>query len=107
MFLSERADRPMFSSGVLLANFGEEDALVTLTFVRAGRPPVVKSVVVRAQSRLTIGTGAGGPIPELADESFGVVVGANRPITAERSLYADVQGVRWGAGSCAAATPLP
>ena len=46
-------------------------------------------------------------MPELANESFGVVLASDQPVFAERSLYANASNVFWAAGSAATATPLP
>ena len=60
-----------------------------------------------AGARLTITTGPGSLVPELANESFGVVMASDQPVFAERALYSNANNVFWAAGSAATATPLP
>ena len=50
--------------------------------------------------------GPGSDVPELANESFGAVIDATQPIAVERSLYSNVGGVVWAAGTNATATRL-
>jgi hypothetical protein len=46
-------------------------------------------------------------VPELANESFGVVVQSDLPVFAERALYSNANNVFWAAGSAATATAIP
>jgi hypothetical protein len=93
---------------VLLANTGDQDATVTLTFLRTNGTTLMKSFTVSAASRVTVGvTGEGSHVPELADESFGTVIESTQPIVVERSMYSNAQGVMWAAGTNATGTPLP
>jgi hypothetical protein len=96
-----------FQTYVLLANPDTTEAVVLATFLRTSGTAVPKSFVVPAGGRLTITTGPGSMVPELADESFGVVLTADRPVFAERALYSNANGVFWAAGSAATATPIP
>ena len=96
-----------FQTFVLVANPGTTAANLTLTFLRTTGAPITKTASVPAGGRLTITTGAGSLVPELANESFGVVLASDQPVFAERSLYANASNVFWAAGSAATATPLP
>jgi hypothetical protein len=62
---------------------------------------------VPAGGRLTITTGPGSMVPELADESFGMRLAASLPVFVERAMYSNASGVFWAAGSAATATPIP
>ena len=93
---------------VLIANPGSQPAGITATFLRADGTTIVKTFSVAPMSRFTIAvSGAGSDVPELADESFGVVIAATQPVVAERSLYTDAGGVLWAAGTNVTGTPLP
>jgi YVTN family beta-propeller protein/autotransporter-associated beta strand protein len=93
---------------VLVANPGSVPAVITATFLRASGPPVVKTFNVPASARYNIGiTGGGTQVPELANESFSVVVESTQPVVVERATYSDAGGVVWAAGANATATPLP
>ena len=96
-----------FQTFVLVANPGTTAANLTLTFLRTTGAPITKTASVPAGGRLTITTGPGSLVPELANESFGVVMASDQPVFAERSLYANASNVFWAAGSAATATPLP
>ena len=96
-----------FQTFVLVANPGTTAANLTLTFLRTTGAPITKTASVPAGARLTITTGPGSLVPELANESFGVVMASDQPVFAERSLYANADNVFWAAGSAATATPLP
>ena len=73
-----------FSTFVLLANAAVTPSTVTLTFLREGTTPFVRTVTVPPTSRVTV---AAGSIPELVNRSFSIVVDATSPIVAERSMY--------------------
>jgi hypothetical protein len=96
-----------FQTFILLANPDSTPANVSARFVRTTGAPFARSFIVPANGRLTITTGPGTMVPELTDESFGVVLTADRPIFAERALYSNASGVFWAAGSAATATLLP
>ena len=64
-------------------------------------------MLVPGNGRLTVTTGPGSMVPELADESFGALIVADRPIFVERALYSNTTGVIWAAGSNATATAVP
>ncbi|MEO5820049.1 MAG: DUF4394 domain-containing protein [Vicinamibacteraceae bacterium] len=96
-----------YQTFVLVANPGSTVANLTLTFLRTTGAPITKTATVPAGGRRTITTGPASMVPELADESFGVVVASDQPVFAERALYANANGVFWAAGSAATATALP
>ena len=96
-----------FQTFVLLANPGAAPANVTLTFLRTTGAPIVKTATVAAGARLTVTTGPGSFVPELADESFGVSVVSDVPVVAERAMYSNANGILWAAGSSATATAVP
>ena len=89
-----------WSTYVLLANPTAATASATLTFLRAGLPPIVITRSVSANSRVTIdaasvGIGSG--------ERFGVLVdtgAGGTPIVVEHAIYFNGPGgVFWGAGT--------
>ena len=96
-----------FQTFILVANPDTTAANLTLTILRTTGAPIVKTLAVPAGGRLTITTGPGSAVPELADESFGATIVSDRPVFAERALYSNANGVFWAAGSAATATPLP
>jgi hypothetical protein len=96
-----------FQTFILVANPDTTVANLTLTILRTTGAPIVKTLAVPAGGRLTITTGPGSAVPELADESFGATIVSDRPVFAERALYSNANGVFWAAGSVATATALP
>ncbi len=96
-----------FQTFLLVANPGSAPANLTLTFLRTTGAPIIKTAVVQPGGRLTVTTGPGTMVPELADESFGVVVQSDLPVFAERALYSNANNVFWAAGSAATATAIP
>jgi hypothetical protein len=100
-----------FQTFLLLANTDNNGpATVLVTFLREAGVAFQRFFVVPATSRLTITTGPGSMVPELANEAFGIRLSTSsedRPVIAERALYSDANGITWAAGSAASATPLP
>ena len=88
---------------VLLANPGDTDATVTLTFLRDNRPPLPASFTVPARARVTR---AAHEFALEAGEQFGVLVESNRPIAVERAMYWNGGGEFWSAGTNETATRL-
>jgi autotransporter-associated beta strand protein len=74
---------------------------VTLTFLRESQTPVVKTLTVGATRNLSLDCAT---VPELRNTSFGIVVHATQPITADRSILfdTDVTG-----GTNSAGVPAP
>ena len=96
-----------FQTFILVANPGATAANLTLTVLRTTGAPIVKTLAVPAGARLTITTGPGSAVPEVADESFGATIVSDQPVFAERAMYSNASGVFWAAGSAATAAPLP
>ena len=93
---------------ILLANAGPDASNVIITFLREDGSTIVKAFTVPAATRFNVAVGGlGSDVPELADESFGAVITATHPIVVERSVYMDVNGIAWAAGTNATATRLP
>jgi hypothetical protein len=96
-----------YQTYILLANAGTEASEVTVTFLRENGTTLVKTFTVAPTSRYNVAiNGPGSDVPELADESFGAVIDATRPIVVERSLYNNAGDVIWAAGTNAVATRL-
>ena len=93
---------------ILVGNGGNSAADLTVTFLRTNGTTVVKSFTVAPNSRLNIAvTGADSAVPELVDEAFATIIQSTQPIVVERSVYLDVGGATWAAGTNATASPLP
>ncbi|MEO5822334.1 MAG: hypothetical protein ABIT71_17645 [Vicinamibacteraceae bacterium] len=73
-----------FSTFLLLANSGAQQATVTVSFLTETNGTVVRTFQVAPTARLTV---AAGLIPELINRSFATVVESNVPIVAERAMY--------------------
>jgi IPT/TIG domain len=73
-----------FDTYVLVVNANPTPAAITMTFLREGEMPIVKTMTVGAQSRLTV---YAGDLPELAYHSFAIQVDATQLVIAERSMY--------------------
>lgn len=73
-----------FDTFVLLANANAAPANVTVRFLREDGQVVTHNVTVNATSRRNV---FAGDIPELANQSFSIVVDSSLPITAERAMY--------------------
>jgi hypothetical protein len=96
-----------FQTFVLVANPGTIPANLTVTFLRTTGGTITKTLSIAPAGRLTITTGPGSMVPELADEEFGVVIASDQPVFAEQALYSNANNVFWAAGSAATATALP
>jgi Domain of unknown function (DUF4394) len=96
-----------FQTFVLLANPDSTAANVTATFLRTAGAPVVKTFTVQPGARLTVTTGPGNMVPELANESFGVMLSSDRPIFVEHAIYSNANGIVFAAGGAATASELP
>jgi autotransporter-associated beta strand protein len=102
--VSEPATRWTFAEGfqgffdtfILIANANKEPVNATLTFLREGDTPVVKSVPIAPFARHTV---YAGDYDELKGRAFGIVVDATHPVIAERAMYfASVPGRFWSGG---------
>jgi autotransporter-associated beta strand protein len=96
-----------FVTYILLANPSATAADVTVTYVREGGAPVVKTYTVPPTSRFNIDVKSA--VPELEGASFGAVINVTNgvPIAVERSLYWNANGALWAGGTNALGTPIP
>jgi hypothetical protein len=92
---------------ILLANPWAAAADVSVSYVREGETPIVRTYVVPPTTRYTIDVGASAP--ELEGSPFGaaITVTNSLTITVERSIYWNANGVFWTAGTNAAGTRIP
>ena len=75
-----------------------------MTFLREGEAPVVKTMTVGAQSRLTV---YAGDVPELANRSFAIQLDATQAVIAERSMYFGATATRgWSGGHASGGSSL-
>jgi hypothetical protein len=84
-FLAEGATGSFFTTFLLLANPGDTDATVTLTYLPATGIPVVRRRTIPALQRLTINIAEEDP--SLADAAVATQVNADLPIVVERAQY--------------------
>ncbi len=91
-----------FEEYLCLANPGDGDAGVTVTYVYQGEEAVTKSYGLPANSRqtLNINREAG------SGKEVGLVVSSDSPILAERPMYFEYQGA-WSGGHCVAGAAFP
>jgi hypothetical protein len=91
---------------ILVANPGETEVPVQVTFLREGRLPLVKAFAVGATSRFNVAVGA--VAPELSGECFGALVESpsGASLVVERATYWNAKGATWAGGTNAAGTPL-
>lgn len=90
-----------FDKFLLLSNSDIVPATVEVRFLRQGLPPVTDVVTVDPNSRRTVWA---GDYAELVDQSFAIVVNADRPIIAERAMYFGVLPF-WKGGHESAGVP--
>ena len=89
-----------FDTYILIANANDTATTATLTFLREGDTPIVKTVPVGPFARKTV---YAGDYPEIVGRPFGIVVDATLPVIAERAMYF----ARSPASSGPAATSTP
>jgi autotransporter-associated beta strand protein len=92
-FLAEGATGPFFETFVLLANPGDQPAEATVTFLPDTGVPVVKTVPVPAQGRVTLNIEAEDP--SLANAAVATQVSATQPILVERAQYWPDPAPQW------------
>jgi autotransporter-associated beta strand protein len=92
-FLAEGATGPFFETFVLLANPGDQAAEATVTFLPDTGMPVVKTVPVPAQGRVTLNIE--GEDPSLANAAVATQVSATQPILVERAQYWPDPAPQW------------
>src|SRR5262249_26147934 len=81
----EGATGSYFDTFVLMANPGNADANVTMTYLPAAGSPIVKTHAVAAHQRLTVNIA--DEDPALASAAVGAKITADQPIVVERSVY--------------------
>ena len=86
-FLAEGATGGTFDEFVLIANPNGTAANLKVSYLRAGKAPLVKSYVAAAQSRLTIWVDQ--EAPELASAEVSIIVESltATPVVVERSMW--------------------
>ena len=92
-----------FSTFLLLANANAQPATVQVSFLTESSGTVVRTFTVAPTARLTI---AAGGVPEVVNRSFAMVVDANIPIIAERSMYLGTARL-WDGGHESAGVSAP
>lgn len=97
----------VYQTYILLANAGSTDANTTITFLRETGAPLVKQFTVPAQSRYNVAVGPGLDVPELQNENFGALIESTQPISVERAMYSNTNGLFWSAGTNATAVIVP
>jgi autotransporter-associated beta strand protein len=96
-----------FLTYILLANPANTTADVSITYLREGAPPVVKTYTVPPRHRFNIDVRSA--VPEIQNESFGARIEVTNgvAIAVERSMYWNANGVFWAGGTNALGTPIP
>jgi hypothetical protein len=84
-FLAEGSTGGIFTTFVLLANPGTDDAVAKMTYLLPGGSPIVRDVPVPAGRRVTLNVA--GEHPALAAADVGVSIESTQPIVVERSQY--------------------
>jgi autotransporter-associated beta strand protein len=92
-FLAEGATGPFFETFVLLANPGDQAAEATVTFLPDTGSPIVKTVPIPAQGRVTLNIEAEDP--SLANAAVATQVSATQPILVERAQYWPDPAPQW------------
>jgi hypothetical protein len=83
--LAEGATGTFFTTFILLANPGTQDANVTVTYLPATTAPIVKPYTVAAGQRLTLNMAAEDP--SLSSAAVGASIQSSQPIIVERAQY--------------------
>jgi hypothetical protein len=83
--LAEGATGTFFDTFVLIANPGDVDATVTMTYLPVSGAPIVKTHPLTAHQRLTINIA--DEDPTLASAAIGARIAADQPVVVERSMY--------------------
>ena len=108
-YFAEGATMGGFNTFYLLLNPGTNAADVTVTYLRAGRPPRTKDYTVPPGARLTVWVDMerwdDGDSLEAAEVS--ARIDATAPIIAERAMYLDRNGQVFTAGHDSVALPAP
>lgn len=108
-YFAEGATMGGFNTFYLLLNPGTSPADVTITYLRAGRAPRIKTYEVPAGARLTVWVDMerwdDGDSLEAAEVS--ARIDSTAPIIAERAMYLDRNGQLFTAGHDSVALPAP
>lgn len=92
-----------FDTYALLANANNAPADVTITFLREGEPPVVRTYRVGPTSRFNV---YAGDDPALRGRSFSMAISSTLPIIGERAMYFGTSRF-WDAGHESAGVTVP
>lgn len=104
-YFAEGATHSAFDLFYLLQNPRTEPAEVTITYLRPPpAAPIVRHLTVAGGSRATVWVDAD---PALASAEVGAIVESSQPIIAERAMYLDAGGLRFGAGHESAGVTSP
>jgi hypothetical protein len=106
-YLAEGATHSGFDLFYLLQNPRGSTASVDVTFLRpAPNPPVVKTYLVRANSRFTVWVNL---VPEVANSDVSAVIRSTNgvPIIVERAMYLNAGNRAFGAGHDSAGVTSP
>ncbi len=91
-----------FEEWLCLANHGDEDALVDVTYLYQGEAPVTKQYGVPAHTRRTLSVN----LEAGAGKELGLAVKSSQPVLAERPVYFNYRGA-WDGGSCVVGAAMP
>ena len=91
-----------FEEWLCLANPGDEDALVEVTYLYQDGEPETKEYGVPARARRTLSVN----LEAGAGRELGLAVRSTRPVLAERPIYFNYRGA-WDGGSCVIGAALP
>ena len=86
-FVAEGATGSFFDFYVLIANPGNDDAALTVTYLLSNGPPIVKTYTAARRSRLTIDVKTEDPRLANADVSTIVESTNGAPVVVERALW--------------------
>ncbi len=95
-YFAEGATGAFFDTFILLSNPNAEPAGVTVTYLLADGRTVFRQVMVDPFARLTVWADTD---PDLAAAEMSIVLDADRPIVAERSMYWSLDAVSWEDGT--------
>jgi hypothetical protein len=98
-YLAEGATHSGFQLFYLVQNPGDGAARVTVTYLLASGPPVVRTYTVDARSRFNIWVNdEARRASALANAEMSAQVTSDRPVIVERAMYRDAGGLIFGAG---------
>jgi hypothetical protein len=101
-YFAEGYTGPGFEEWLCLANPGDKDAKVDITYLYQGEEARTKSYDLPARTRhtLNINDEAG------KGKELGMVISSSQPVLAERPMYFSYQN-KWDGGSCVAGAAIP